>query len=362
MIAWKILKKRLQPILTHPHVRTLQPYLIILLTFIAALGLFVHLIFSTPVERPDGTQKIKINPGANLQEITQVLRDQGIISYPRIFKLATILKFKSNQLKAGYFKLDQVNNIGELVELLVHAQNYTVKVTVPEGLTAQKIGYLLASKLDFSAQSFQSKINDQEFISSLPYPINSNSLEGYLYPSTYDFYKTDTPAKVIQKMTKHLFIQLSDSLLQQIENSERNLHEVLTLASLVEGECMLDAERPWVASLYLNRLKKNMRLESDPTIQYLISDGPRRLLNKDLEIDSPYNTYRYRGLPPGPINNPGLKSILAAISPAQTDYLYMVANGDGSHTFTENYQNFLKAKRKFQNIRRQVARERNNHS
>jgi len=359
MITWKSLKNQLQHIYNIPHFRKVQPYLIILVTFVTALALFVHLIFSTPIQHPDTSHEIKIAQGSNLTEITQILRQQGIISYPRIFKLATILKFKSNQLKAGYFNLDQINSVGELVDLLAQAQNFTVKVTIPEGLTAQRIAQLLATKLEFSAQRFQSKINDPDFIKSLPYPIKSNSLEGYLYPSTYDFYKTDTPDQVIQKMVKHLFLQISDSMIQQIEDSGRTLHEVLTLASLVEGECMLDSERPQVASLYLNRLNKNMRLESDPTIQYIIPDGPRRLLNKDLEVDSPYNTYRYRGLPPGPINNPGLKSILAAILPAQTDYLYMVANGDGSHTFTENYQNFLKAKRKFQKIRQQVAKERN---
>ena len=115
---------------------------------------------------------------------------------------------------------------------------------------------------------------------------------------------------------------------------------------------MLDSERSKVSSLYQNRLKRGIKLESDPTIQYIISDGPRRLLNRDLKIDSPYNTYMYKGLPPGPVNNPGEKSIIAAIMPEETNFIYMVAQGNGSHYFTRNYNSFLQAKNRFQKIRR----------
>ena len=128
-------------------------------------------------------------------------------------------------------------------------------------------------------------------------------------------------------------------------------HQVLTLASIIEGEAVLDHERSIVSALYHNRLRSRMRLQADPTIQYIIPDGPRRLFSADLEIESPFNTYIVWGLPPGPVNNPGLKSILAALYPAQVDYLYMVANGDGSHTFSRTMDEHLRAKRRFDRIR-----------
>jgi UPF0755 protein len=135
------------------------------------------------------------------------------------------------------------------------------------------------------------------------------------------------------------------------------MHDILTIASIIEGEVIVDAERPIVASVYYNRLRKRIRLQADPTIQYIIPGAPRRLLIKDLEIDSPYNTYVYYGLPPGPINNPGKASIMAAIYPANTKYLYFVAKGDGSHVFSKTLSEHNRAKASFDKIRREVYRK-----
>ena len=129
-------------------------------------------------------------------------------------------------------------------------------------------------------------------------------------------------------------------------------NEVLTLASIIEGEAIFDSERPRISGVYHNRLKKRMRLQADPTIQYIIEDSPRRLLNKDLKIESPYNTYLNYGLPPGPINNPGIESIKAALYPEDVDFLFFVARGDGYHTFTRTEKEHNEAKKEFQKIRR----------
>jgi UPF0755 protein len=135
------------------------------------------------------------------------------------------------------------------------------------------------------------------------------------------------------------------------------MNEVLTLASIIEGEAMVDTEMPIISSVYHNRLRRGMPLQADPTIQYIIPDGPRRLLYRDLKIDSPYNTYLYAGLPPGPINNPGVHAIRAALLPAESKYIYFVANGDGTHSFSENYSQHLRAKKRFDAYREQVAKE-----
>ncbi|MCJ7813760.1 endolytic transglycosylase MltG, partial [bacterium] len=135
-----------------------------------------------------------------------------------------------------------------------------------------------------------------------------------------------------------------------------SVHEVITLASIVEGEAVIASERPIIAALYLNRLEHRMLLQADPTIQYIIQNGPRRLLDTDLQINSPYNTYIYPGLPPGPVNNPGIQSILATLYPASSDYLYMVANGDGAHTFSRSLEEHNKAKQEFNRVRNEVRR------
>ena len=136
--------------------------------------------------------------------------------------------------------------------------------------------------------------------------------------------------------------------------------DVVTLASIIEGEAVYDAERSVISAVYHNRLKKGMKLQADPTVQYIIDDGPRRLLHKDLEIDSPYNTYLYKGLPPGPINSPGSKSLYAALYPADNRYLYFVAKGDGYHTFSNTEREHKRAKRAFQKIRRKVRKGQSN--
>lgn len=327
---------------------------IILVAILVTLRLFI--IF-TPVNIHPQQMKIIIPKGANLSQIANQLADQGILNNPKSFVLAAHLMLKNRQMKAGFFNLQDVRDYRSLIRTLSTSQVHTVKVMIPEGYQAKQIARLVASHLNFEAHEFIRLIDDKSLLTDLG--IESPTVEGYLFPETYYFNDSDTPEDVIRRMIGHFNEMVTDSVLQAINASRRTLHEVLTLASIVEGECMVDDERPLVASVYVNRLKKRMRLESDPTIQYIIPDGPRRLLKADLEIQSPYNTYRNRGLPPGPINNPGIKSILAATWPAETGYLYMVAVGDGTHSFHNDYDSFLRAKRQFQRVRRQVARNTN---
>lgn len=316
---------------------------------------FRFTILSTPVRIMPAARRFTIPRGTNLSRIASGLEEKQIIPAKNTFILAAHLMSKDKSLKAGVFDLQQAKDYRSLLNILSNPQAHSIRVTIPEGYQTKQIAALLAKQLNFTAAEFMQYLNDKAFLQQLG--IQSASLEGYLFPDTYDFIDTDDPPMVIHRMVNHLFQILDDSLLNEIAASKRSLHNVLTLASIVEGECIIDEERPIVASVYLNRLHRRMRLESDPTIQYILPDGPRRLLKSDIEIDSPYNTYRRRGLPPGPINNPGFRSILAAIRPADTNYLYMVAVGDGSHSFTHDYDEFLKAKRHFQRVRRKVAFE-----
>ncbi|MCF7886566.1 MAG: endolytic transglycosylase MltG [Candidatus Marinimicrobia bacterium] len=321
---------------------------------VLATGLLILLaygvnILNTPVSQ--SKQEFRINEGLTVKKIAEKLEHKDIINDLDKFIMAVKIKGKSKQLKAGFYRVKNVDNYSQLINMLVANHQYAVKITIPEGSTNQEIAQIVSPYYSFSDSNFLATTKKDELINS--YNLDVNTLEGYLFPDTYYFVPEATPEKIIRKMVKTLFSRIKN-LQPQIESSSYTLHEILTLASIVEGECILDKERPIVASLYYNRLRKRMHLNADPTIQYIIPDGPRRIFNGDLEISSPYNTYINYGLPPGPVNNPGLKSIQAAVNPADTDYLYMVAKGNGEHVFTRNYNQFLKYKQDFQQYRQKV--------
>jgi len=323
-------------------------------TFIILLFLifFIYLVILTyPI---NNTESVYIPKGLNASQIAEHLYNKGIIRDRYSFILATKLLLKSKSLKAGRFYINNANNLFTLINILSRDAVAQVKVTIPEGYTIKQIAEVLEVRLGIKKEEFIALTKNDSILKL--YNIMSPTLEGYLFPDTYVFSYGVSAGEVIHTMISRFFQVINDSIREVINNSEWDLNKVLTLASIVEGECKYDFERPIVASLYINRLKKRMRLEADPTIQYIIPDGPRRIYSKDLEIDSPYNTYKYKGLPPGPVNNPGLKSILAVLNPANTKYLYMVHNGDGTHTFTHDYKKFLKAKNKLQKIRKYYLR------
>ncbi len=312
----------------------------------------LYIIFSDPVTINETNSQLKIPGGATLRQIAEILENQDIIVNKNYFILLAKLKFDQRQLRSGYYDISRIKTSNQLINLLKTGQNLSTRVTIPEGATIRDIANIITQKINIDKNRFIALTADTAFIKG--FGLDVPSLEGYLFPDTYFFYKNDQEKSIIFKMVSN-FHQKWLRITQNIPNKAgKSQHEILTLASLIEGECILDEERPIVSSLYQNRLRQGIKLEADPTIQYIISNPPRRLLTKDLKIDSPYNTYLYKGLPPGPVNNPGAKSILAALQPADTNFLYMVAQGDGSHYFTRYYNSFLRAKGKLQQIRRKL--------
>jgi UPF0755 protein len=179
-----------------------------------------------------------------------------------------------------------------------------------------------------------------------------------LFPETYYFFEGVDKKTIIKRLVKEHFSFWNEENILKADELGFTPIEIVTLASIIEGEAIYDSERPIISAVYHNRLKKGMKLQADPTVQYIIKDGPRRLLNKDLRIKSLYNTYMYKGLPPGPINSPGLQSLLAALNPQINNYFYFVAKGDGYHTFSKNEKEHERAKRAFQRVRKKVNRQR----
>ncbi|MEE9170272.1 MAG: endolytic transglycosylase MltG, partial [bacterium] len=223
-------------------------------------------------------------------------------------------------------------------------------VMIPEGLDSGRIASIYSEKLNIDTQKFIGLVHDSSFAASIG--DLTGSLEGFLFPDTYDFFWQQDESGLARRMVEHFLEVMPDSILKIHNNDPAGFRNAVTLASIIQGEAMIEEEMPTISAVYHNRLRRNMLLQADPTLQYMIADGPRRLTNEDKKIDSPYNTYLYPGLPPGPINNPGLSAILAAIHPADAPYLYFVANGDGTHTFTRSLSDHLRAKENLDRIRR----------
>ena len=212
------------------------------------------------------------------------------------------------------------------------------KLKLEEIQVFENINALLDTEYDFK-KYFNSKEIIQDF------NITGKSLEGYLYPDTYYLYHDSSPGEIIEILLSEFWKQFDKNLIDRTNQLGFSVHQVVTLASIIEGEAMLSSERKTISSVYHNRLKINMKLQADPTIQYIIPGPPKTLSIRDLRIKSEYNTYQNYGLPPGPINNPGIESIKAALYPEDTNFLFFVAQGDGSHAFTTNEKDHEEAKR-----------------
>jgi UPF0755 protein len=301
--------------------------------------------------------EILIPKGATLTQIADTLAEKGLVEDKDFFIMWARLSGTEKKLQAGHFYIPQNLNCVKLATYLSQAKPAETKITLIEGWDNHQINIQLAENLDLEYNVLDSLCNDSVFCNSLG--IKETSLLGYILPNTYAFHIGMEEEEILSILVNRtLDIFKRGDVRDALNDMDYNIHQILTLASIVEGEAIFDDERATIAAVYINRLNKGMRLQADPTIQFIIEGPPRRLLFKDLEIDSPYNTYKYYGIPPGPINNPGIKSILATIFADDVNYLYFVARGDGRHTFSSTLREHNKAKLAFDKIRREVRRNR----
>jgi UPF0755 protein len=242
----------------------------------------------------------------------------------------------------GTFLIEGKVSDSKLIDIIFNKGPIKLKLTIPEGTSSKKIFESINLLLNTNYQ-FEDLLTEKNILSK--YDIDGSSFEGYLYPNTYYFYYDTSPEDIIDTLVSQFWKEFDENLISRANELGLSVHEVVTLASIIEGEAMLDNERSTISSVYHNRLKINMKLQADPTIQYIIKGPPKTLSTRDLRIKSPYNTYQNYGLPPGPINNPGIQSIKAALYPLETNYLFFVAQGDGSHFFTTNEKDHEAAKR-----------------
>jgi UPF0755 protein len=282
-----------------------------------------------------GRAHVIVPHGATMRVAAESLAHAGVVQSATAFRLYAMLRGRDRSIKAGTYVFQRGRSWGEVLDDLRTGKGLENSITIPEGWSLYQIVPQLARVLDAPVDSVQAAVRDPELLRAVGTP--TPTLEGYLFPDTYVFPHGTTPRAAVRVMVDRFQRVWQPEWDQRLQALGMSRNDVMALASIVEKEARLPEERPVIAAVYLNRLKAKMLLQADPTVQYALGKHVARVLYKDLEIDSPYNTYKHLGLPPGPIASPGRPSIVAALNPAKVPYRYFVAYPDGHHEFTTDF-------------------------
>jgi UPF0755 protein len=286
--------------------------------------------------------RVTIPSGANLRGISDSLARTGVVRSARLFRLYASLKRGDRGIKAGTYVLHRGEGWNTVLDALRAGKGIVHVVTIPEGFSLFQIEPLITSKLSVPIDSVEAAVRDTALLHRLDIPMPT--LEGYLFPDTYVFPEGATARSAIDAMV-HRFEQVwKPEWTARLDTLHMTRNDIMALASIVEKEARLPQERPVIAAVYLNRLRHGVLLQADPTVQYALGKHVARVYYKDLEVESPYNTYKHKGLPPGPIASPGRPSIEAALYPANVPYEFFVAFPDGHHEFRRDLAGHEQAK------------------
>ncbi len=286
--------------------------------------------------------RVTIPPGASMRVAADSLANAGVIRSAKMFRVYAFVRGRDREIKAGTYQLHRGAKWGTVLEDLRAGKGLVHIVTIPEGFSLSQIEPLVASKLGVPVDSMDAAVRDTALLHQLDVP--TPTLEGYLYPDTYTFQMNTTARAAVTAMVRRFQAIWKPEWTARLDTVQMSRNEVMALASIVEKEAKVPQERPVIAAVYLNRLKHGALLQADPTVQYVLGKHVARVYYKDLEVDSPYNTYKHKGLPPGPIASPGKPSIEAALYPANVSYEYFVAFPDGHHEFRLDLNAHEKAK------------------
>jgi UPF0755 protein len=319
---------------------------------VGVLGV-IYLIYSSAVgggDQPAASSeeaKVEVVQGDTLSSVADKLDEAGVIGSATLFKLEARMSGSSTEIKPGEYSFSADDDTDAILQKLTSGKDApTFAVTIPEGLTLEQTAETVAASSDISAADFEAAAKKTDYGYAFLKDPAVKTTEGYLFPKKYEFEEGTTAEQMVNRFLEQYLLE-TEGL--DIEGAKDRLnlteHELVTVASLIERESANSEERPLVASVIYNRIRQGMPLQIDATIQYARGEPKEELSLDDLEIDSPYNTYKNPGLPPGPIASPSRESLQAAIEPAETDYLYYVLKADGQeHYFTNNYDDFLQAK------------------
>ena len=339
-----------------------------LFIIIMVLTISLRMVYLLGPVDPNADRSIQliIKKGTTAGQIANRLYENNLIRSKLLFNILISIQGLENSLQAGTYDIKTSYGMGHIIYLLVEGRVATFRVTIPEGFTVEEVTGRLSVMTPYSKEEYLNYAKQdmgRDYLKVSGKEIKY-ALEGFLYPDTYIIPITYTPEQIFEVMlsvfeerwldrlnrisySKNSNFDLSqkrESSKQEDFNeivSQFTTHQIMTIASLIEEEAKLNEEKPLVAAVIYNRLKRNMLLQIDACIQYIMSNRKDRVLYSDLGIDSPYNTYMYRGLPPGPISNPGASSIEAALNPADVDYLFYFARKDGSHVFSHSYKEHM---------------------
>ena len=317
----------------------------IVLLVIAIASIFSLVLFCyarLPIDRLGGPAVVVDIPnGAGFLQASNILADTGLVrNRPLFFALARV-KDATKKIRAGEYELSPQLSPSELIDKLVRGETMKHRATIIEDWSLRQIAAYLKERRLVDEEAFLKLAYDKEFLKAQG--IEADSAEGYLFPDTYFFERSMTPKMIMKSMIDRFEKKIPREMIDKAEARGLDRHELVTFASLVGKEAANSAEKPLIAAVFHNRMKKKMPLQSDPTTVYDLTGFDGKILRSHYKRESPYNTYLIRGLPPGPISNPGLDSFKAVINPEEADYLYFVARGDGTHVFTDTLDEHNKA-------------------
>jgi UPF0755 protein len=324
------------------------------LALIVLFGLFAWLAASLYRLRSfdPGKVQVEVEKGMGANVVARLLKEKGVIGGRIPFIISYRLFFQPRKIKAGEYVLTSPLRTKEILDILTRGRVYLHSVTIPEGLTAREIAPLIAPLLVDGEEAFVKAVRDPGPILSLD--PEAENLEGYLFPETYSFPKNLSSSDAVQAMTEQFRTVFDGAWANRGDSLRMSIRQIVILASLIEKETSVPEERRFVSAVFHNRLRIGMKLDCDPTIIYALKQNGLfngNLTKKNMALDSPYNTYLYAGLPPGPICNPGKEALEAAIHPAQENYLYFVSRNDGLHHFSRTFAEHQNAVRRFQKKR-----------
>ena len=313
--------------------------------FCFILDLFIYA--DIPASTIDNNEKLVIiKPGQGFKSFSKSLQKNGIIKDLYKFNLFAHIKGYDRKIKAGEYILSPSMTPYKILQILVAGKVRLHKITIPEGYNIRQIASITTRAGLCTETEFISSATNSSFVHEEG--IDAETFEGYLFPETYYFSKDVSPEKIISAMLKRFRSVFTPTYKEQAKKLGFSIHQAVTLASIIEKETGDPEERSVISSVFHNRLKKKMRLESDPTVIYGIKEFDGNIKKRHLKTSTPYNTYKIPGLPPGPIANPGKKAIEAALFPADTNFLYFVSKKDNTHMFSTNIRDHNKAVRKYQ--------------
>ena len=305
-------------------------------------GLGALYLIPNTFAQDDGTQVLVIEKGQTGSEIADMLFERGLIRSTQGFKLWLYLSGTNDKLQTGHYQIPNKVTVRELISLLQEGHVESIRVTIPEGYTVGDIAIVLEKNQIMKAKDFLAEAK-----TFVPYPYMKGTrpatypVEGFLFPSTYEIPVGATPREVIQMVADEMNRYLTPAVKKQIQAQHMSIHDFVTLASIVERESLFDADRPTIAGVFKKRLAHGIPLQSDATISYVLGYAKENVTIGDTQLQSPYNTYVSKGLPPGPIANPGKKSLDAVLHSENTDYLYFVADKEGHNHFSKTYEEHL---------------------